>query len=451
MRKTKPGWKLAIAILSLLLTAWVWQKGLQESFQRPSVGPRLSLRQNEMALMASPSLPEAIKPILVGLDPSLSLKGVIQEIPLEAMTAKEKIVLASLERSKEDRTLLLKENIQDQSLETIRKKLLIKDPDKLEISRFFIDLKEKNIDPLVYRVSCNALSGDPKVCIDNKVSKLIALRLGISQLLPFSASLLGVLLLIRELWKFLRKKNNNWPALTSLPLSLLDMVLLVSGGFVVLGEVVFPAFAVPLIDQVTKHFSSPLNECLKVLFGYVVMTLPPLFILRKQLKSLDNTSIPLGGWLQWKVQPLGEAIRKAIRGWLMIMPLVLLTGFLMNNFVGDQGGSNPLLDLVLRSHEPLPLTLLLFTTVVLAPFFEELIFRGALLPALVDKFGRSWGIGISALVFALAHLSVGELPPLFVLGIGLAILRLSSGRLMPCALMHSLWNGITFSNLLLLG
>ena len=135
----------------------------------------------------------------------------------------------------------------------------------------------------------------------------------------------------------------------------------------------------------------------------------------------------------------------------MIMPLVLLTGFLMNNFVGDQGGSNPLLDLVLRSHEPLPLTLLLFTTVVLAPFFEELIFRGALLPALVDKFGRSWGIGISALVFALAHLSVGELPPLFVLGIGLAILRLSSGRLMPCALMHSLWNGITFSNLLLLG
>jgi len=49
----------------------------------------------------------------------------------------------------------------------------------------------------------------------------------------------------------------------------------------------------------------------------------------------------------------------------------------------------------------------------------------------------------------LAHLSVGELPPLFVLGIGLGLMRLSSGRLFPCALMHSLWNGVTFASLLL--
>ena len=28
--------------------------------------------------------------------------------------------------------------------------------------------------------------------------------------------------------------------------------------------------------------------------------------------------------------------------------------------------------------------------------------------------------------------------------------RISSGRLLPCVLMHALWNGITFVNLLLL-
>jgi len=58
---------------------------------------------------------------------------------------------------------------------------------------------------------------------------------------------------------------------------------------------------------------------------------------------------------------------------------------------------------------------------------------------------------VSALVFALAHLSVGEFPPLVVLGLGLGLLRLSSGRLFPCVLMHSLWNGVTFINLILLG
>ena len=131
------------------------------------------------------------------------------------------------------------------------------------------------------------------------------------------------------------------------------------------------------------------------------------------------------------------------------MPLVLLIGWIMTQVVGDQGGSNPLLDLVLSSNELIPLALLLITTVILAPVFEELIFRGILLPVLAEKMGKIGGVIISALIFALAHLSVGELPPLFVLGIGLGVMRLSSGRLFPCALMHSLWNGVTFASLLL--
>ena len=72
------------------------------------------------------------------------------------------------------------------------------------------------------------------------------------------------------------------------------------------------------------------------------------------------------------------------------------------------------------------------------------------MPVLVDKQGKILGVILSAFIFALAHLSVGELPPLFVLGIGLALLRISSGRLFPCIIMHSLWNGITFASLLLL-
>jgi membrane protease YdiL (CAAX protease family) len=67
-----------------------------------------------------------------------------------------------------------------------------------------------------------------------------------------------------------------------------------------------------------------------------------------------------------------------------------------------------------------------------------------------QRYGGFWGVVISALVFGIAHLSLGELPALFVLGLGLGWLRLHSGRLGPSVLMHGLWNGLTFANLLLL-
>ena len=135
----------------------------------------------------------------------------------------------------------------------------------------------------------------------------------------------------------------------------------------------------------------------------------------------------------------------------MVLPPVLLTGWLVTSSFGDQGGSNPLLELVLSSREPVSLILLVITTVVLAPLFEELIFRGVLLPVLVNQIGKTWGLFVSAFVFALAHLSVSEFAPLLVLGVGLGLLRMSSGRLFPCLLMHAFWNGMTFVNLLLLG
>ena len=154
---------------------------------------------------------------------------------------------------------------------------------------------------------------------------------------------------------------------------------------------------------------------------FAISTIGPLIIIRYQLMGITSRKIE-GGWVQWKIKPIKEAIFSSINGWLMIMPLVLLVGWLMNEIFGDQGGSNPLLDLVLSSIEIIPLLLLLITTVVLAPVFEELVFRGVLLPVLISKVGRIGGVVLSALIFALAHLSVGELPPLFVLGIGLGLM-----------------------------
>ena len=446
MRQANSVLKLSMAVFSLLLTVLIWQRGLQDSFERPSVAPKISLIQTEMAVLSSSSVPEPFKEVFLGKEPQEKLYQALKNIPLDELKDRQRLLLAVLENSDYERKILLKDEFIDENKELIRNSILVNNTDSNQ--KLFSQVKKAELDPLLYQLSCLEIEGDKEICIDKKNNLITSIRLLSSQLLPIGASFVGFILLLRQCWIFIRKKNNPWPKVISTPLSLIDMVLLIAGGFVVIGEVAFPAFIVPIADLFFKEVASPLRESLRVLIGYCSMTIGPLLILRYQLKGIVSSRID-GGWLQWRFKPIGESVFKSINGWLMIMPLVLLIGWIMTQVVGDQGGSNPLLDLVLSSKEVIPLLILLITTVILAPIFEELIFRGILLPVLAGKMGKIGGVVISALIFALAHLSVGELPPLFVLGIGLGVMRLSSGRLFPCALMHSLWNGVTFASLLL--
>ena len=348
MRQVTPAWKLLTAILSLLLTVFVWQQGLQESLNRPSVAPKLALTQHEMALLAAPSLPEALKPVLVGSDPNLLLQESLLEIPLNQISDRQRLVLASLEPSREKRIALLQSSVNDQSLLDVQNLLI----GESNISSLGTLDALKN-DPLLYQLSCFALGGNDDSCIDLNVSRSIAYRFIVLQVFPISSTLLGICLLLYQGWLWVRRKKLFWPLLSSIPLSLIDMIILIAGGFVILGEVIFPALIIPISNSLTQGIGSPTNEALKVFVGYVSMTVPPILILRRQLNGLKGYEIPSQGWLQWKIKPIGSALSSAFQGWLMIMPFVLLTGWLTNILIGDQGGSNPLLELVLVAITPL--------------------------------------------------------------------------------------------------
>ncbi len=449
MKENTPGWKVLLAIFSILLTVLVWQRGLQESFDRPSVSPRLALNQREMALLAEPSLPRSLRPFLVGEDPMSDLRETLSSFDVNQLDNRERLLLASIESSDAARSRLLQDHFNDPELETVRVNLLEGPQKENNVRALLENLQSVKGDPLLYRLSCSAIGAPPEICFESNASRQMALRLTLSQILPLFATLLGIFLLIWQSWLLIRRKTLPWPEVSSLPLSIIDMVLLVAGGFVVLGELLTPLIALPLSEVFTRGISSPLKESLKVLIGYIAMTIPPLLILRQQINSINFESVE-GGLIQWGFGTFRKSFFEALKGWLMVMPLVLLVSWLTTFFFGDPGGSNPLLEMVLRSKNFGALAVLFATTVFMAPLFEELVFRGVLVPVLVNKQGPILAILVSALIFALAHLSVGEMPPLFVLGMGLAILRLSSARLLPCVLMHSLWNGVTFLNLLIL-
>ena len=122
-----------------------------------------------------------------------------------------------------------------------------------------------------------------------------------------------------------------------------------------------------------------------------------------------------------------------------------------DNFWGGKGGSNPLLSLVLENQDLFALAIFYLTAAVAAPFYEEIIFRGFLLPSLT-RYISPWGaIIVSSLIFAVAHLNISEILPLTTLGIILGVVYTRSGNLLSSILMHSLWNTGTLVSLFLLG
>jgi len=91
-----------------------------------------------------------------------------------------------------------------------------------------------------------------------------------------------------------------------------------------------------------------------------------------------------------------------------------------------------------------------FIAVVLAPFIEEIFFRGFVLNTLVKKIGIAWGIVLTALIFAAVHFEFQSIMPLIILAFILNILYVRTGSIWPGILFHVLNNVVAFFVLLLL-
>lgn len=102
---------------------------------------------------------------------------------------------------------------------------------------------------------------------------------------------------------------------------------------------------------------------------------------------------------------------------------------------------------------------LVAAAVVLGPLTEELMYRGVLLRALASR-GNVFAVVVSSAVFTAVHLTGLDpdrlwlsaavfLPPIFILGVLLAVLTQRTGRLGPAIFLHSGWNLLSAFVLLL--
>lgn len=81
---------------------------------------------------------------------------------------------------------------------------------------------------------------------------------------------------------------------------------------------------------------------------------------------------------------------------------------------------------------------------ITAPWWEEVLYRGFLLPALVLQMKYKWAVIWSGIIFSVHHMSPTGFIPLAFLGWTWSILYAKSGNLLTTILVHAMWNSRVF-------
>ncbi|KKZ13338.1 MAG: hypothetical protein TE42_00710 [Candidatus Synechococcus spongiarum SP3] len=465
--------------VSLVLTIFVfWGPSLLGSLERPSVQGVVEQRQLELQALASQAVdkgnftfpPGRGAPLLsrqlFGADTLQNLADVLRQRRDNATTTdrdlrlRQVLVLLATRQPEQARALLESPppavGQEESSAAVVLQQALLQraDGNPTTVARLQ-DLAPEALEdalphhPLYQSLACSVLDLNHPFCHGSHGGALV--RLVLVGLVGPLAALAGILLWLAQLgrWLWSRNQSQRPPSQAppsqpmAAPLTTPALMLFFFGGVVVLGNgggVLALSALQPWIRA-----SGSTGQAMATMLVYGAQALPGLAVLRWLRRSEGQSGWQ---WLQWN---LGwRSLAMALGGLLLSLPLVLLTSWGVSRLFPHGGGSNPLLDLVLNSRDLTALMFFALTACLLAPLYEELVFRATVLPTMVGSCGAGVGVLLSSLLFAAAHLSLVEFFPLLILGLGLGWLRLRGGRLSACVLMHAMWNGYTLANLVLL-
>lgn len=133
---------------------------------------------------------------------------------------------------------------------------------------------------------------------------------------------------------------------------------------------------------------------------------------------------------------------------VVLVPLLYIPILL---FWNDQDVSEVAQDLVDRAGSPLDTIVLVVLVGVGAPIVEEVFYRGLVLRSLDNRFGSTWAIVLSSVLFGAIHIQLLQFPALALFGAVAAWLTIRTRRLGPAIWAHVGFNLTTVVSLLALG
>ncbi|NJM46121.1 MAG: CPBP family intramembrane metalloprotease [Alkalinema sp. RU_4_3] len=288
---------------------------------------------------------------------------------------------------------------------------------------------------------------------EQEIAETALTKIGLTGALSIGSIGLGSLTALGLLGQFAVKRkesilsginNVRWPVPWNA--EVLWQVIIV--GFFLVGQVVMPvlfgtALAALNLNPTTM---TERGRAFYILCNYLGLAGGGLTVLYFSIRSY----FPLTE--EWfNVNAKGRWFLWSFGGFLVAFPIVILVTLANQQIWQGNGGSNPILPFILQSKDPASLVLFFLTAAIAAPFFEETLFRGFILPSLT-RYMPTWGaILASSLLFAVVHLSLSEVAPLTALGIVLGFSYVKTRNLLVPMVLHGLWNASTLVSLFILG
>ena len=115
--------KLSLALISLVITFFVWQQGLRDSLSRPSVSFDISQKEQEIAELAIPSIPLNLQKFLIANDPVDEIDNALSQVSFDELTERNKLIRII---SSESNSFIIDKNISNE-FKNKNYKLLIKE------------------------------------------------------------------------------------------------------------------------------------------------------------------------------------------------------------------------------------------------------------------------------------------------------------------------------------
>uniref|UniRef100_A0A7S3EIP0 CAAX prenyl protease 2/Lysostaphin resistance protein A-like domain-containing protein n=2 Tax=Rhodosorus marinus TaxID=101924 RepID=A0A7S3EIP0_9RHOD len=246
----------------------------------------------------------------------------------------------------------------------------------------------------------------------------------------------------------LKSDNPPWEVPKGLKVKLLTTIAFLITAFVLSGYgAVFCEQILLLLSVYGVPLTIPTMRAWKVLLGHLMWVYMGVKILGQQLKPFFP---PKGKWIGFSVK--SNWVWWSIGGYYassflfncadivnqLVIPQSLFNEeTVVSKLVNPE--NNDLVAMLIGSLGPC----------ISAPVFEEILYRGFLLPTLVCYMPMHFAIPASSILFAAHHLNICGVLPLSVLGFAWAIIYTFSRNLLTTILIHAMWNSRVFLGSLL--
>lgn len=292
-----------------------------------------------------------------------------------------------------------------------------------------------------------------QACYNRAMNDLRAMVVQLVIILPLAAAAVG--LVLRFGWA--RRDAFAEAPVRHIPLGLLDvagaMAAMVLG--MAAGQLLIPWLGLAAPEGETR---SPMNAVLVGLVGQLLVSgLACAYVVGRCLVEPGGLR-EVGLWRG----PIMRVLKVGAIGLGVGLPMVIGLAAILGLAMVLMGSPPPpvghdMLIALQGMTRPIEVALLLLSAVVLAPLFEEILFRGLLQTAIGRLLGtesRWMSIGICSLLFALTHGSAG-VPPhgiaaLVLLAVVLGWTYERTGSLWPAILIHAGFNAFNIAMVALL-